>query len=176
MAHANRPRVAISSCLIGEPVRYDGGHKRHACITDQLSEYFDWFPVCPEVAIGMGVPRPPIQLVEIKGRVHALGVDDPTLDVTDALQDCAQQLLASLTAVSGYIFKSRSPSCGLTDTDLFDAGHRASGITSGVFAARIRVLLPGLPMIDETHLDDPAARDSFIQQVNHYHAAGQGRT
>lgn len=174
MAHANRPRVAISSCLIGEPVRYDGGHKRHACITDQLSKHFDWFPVCPEVAIGMGVPRPPIQLVEKNGRVHALGVDDRALDVTDALQDFAQQSLGPLSDVSGYIFKSRSPSCGLTDTDLFDARQRVTGKTAGIFAASIQALLPDLPMIDETCLDDPAARDAFIQQVKHYHPAGQG--
>ena len=176
MAQENRPRVAISSCLIGEPVRYDGGHKRHACITGLLSKHFDWFPVCPEVAIGMGVPRPPIQLVERHGRVHALGVDNPALDVTAELQDCAQQLVEQLAGVSGYIFKSRSPSCGLTDTDLFNTDHRVSGKTSGIFAARIHVLLPDLPMIDEMRLDDPAIRDAFIQQVKRYHLAGQGGT
>ncbi len=173
MEQVTRPRIAVSSCLLGEPVRYDGGHKASSCITGLLSTYFDWFPVCPEVAIGLGVPRPPIQLVKLHGSVHALGVDNPSLDVTTALQSCAQQLAGRLGDVSGYIFKSRSPSCGLTDADLFDANGLVTGKTPGVFAAMIHEYLPDLPMIDEIRLNDPAAREAFLRQVTLYQQPGQ---
>lgn len=149
-------------------MRYDGKNKRNACITEQLSEHFDWFPVCPEVAIGMGVPRPPIHLVEDREGIHALGVEDSTLNVTLALQAYARQISDQLAGASGYVFKSRSPSCGLGDTDLFSTGNRVIGKTTGIFAAVIHDLLPDLPLIDETALADPAACEAFIQRVKRY--------
>ncbi|TCK17961.1 uncharacterized protein YbbK (DUF523 family) [Thiogranum longum] len=173
MEQPNRPRVAVSSCLLGEPVRYDGGHKRSDCVTDLLSTCFDWFPVCPEVAIGLGVPRPPIQLVKLHDGVHALGADNPSLDVTAALQACAQQLAVQLADANGYIFKSRSPSCGLTDADLFNSEGYVTGQAPGIFAATIQACLPDLPLIDEILLDDPVAREAFIQQVKVYRPAGE---
>lgn len=173
MGSTHRPCVAVSSCLLGQPVRYDGRHKRNACITDRLSAIFDWFPVCPEVGIGMGVPRPPIQLVKQGDTIHALGVDDADMDVTPALRAYARQLADQLLGISGYIFKSRSPSCGLTDTDLFDHDGIVIGKTAGVFATMIRELMPDLPLIDETSLADPAARDAFVQRVRDYRLAQQ---
>ncbi len=164
----HRPRVAVSSCLLGEPVRYDGNHRRDSCITEQLSALFEWLPVCPEVGIGMGVPRAPIRLVTRGGRVHAVGVEDDTVEVTQALQDYAQRMSEQLADVSGYIFKSRSPSCGLIDTDLFDAQGYLLDKTSGVFAAVIRDIFPDLPLTDECSLADPVARDAFVQRVFDY--------
>ncbi len=171
----HRPRVAVSSCLLGEPVRYDGAHKRNACVVDLLATCFDTFPVCPEVAIGMGMPRPPIQLVKQGDSVHALGVDDRTIDVTRRLQQYGQQVSGQLLDISGYIFKSHSPSCGLNDSDLFDVERTLIGKTSGLFSTMIRDLLPDLPVIDEIALQDSTVREVFVQQVYDYHAMRQGR-
>jgi len=149
-------------------VRYDGNHRRDSCITEQLSALFEWLPVCPEVGIGMGVPRAPIRLVTRGGRVHAVGVEDDSFEVTQALQDYAQRMSGQLAGVSGYIFKSRSPSCGLTDTDLFDPEGYLLDQTSGVFSAVIRELFPDLPLTDECALVDPVARNAFVQRVFRY--------
>lgn len=170
MKRAHRPRVAVSSCLLGQPVRYDGEHKRNACITDLLSAYFDWLPVCPEVGIGMGVPRPPIQLVKQGDGVHALGREDANMNVTRTLQAYAQQVSDQLVGVSGYICKSRSPSCGLTDTELFSPDGTLIGKTTGVFAAKLQILFPDLPLIDEIALAEPSLRDAFVQRVHDYQA------
>ncbi len=168
MENSHRPLVAVSSCLLGQPVRYDGGHKRNSCITEQLSEHFDWLPVCPEVAVGMGVPRAPIRLVKDCNAIYALGVEDATINVTLALQDYARQCAAQLKGVSGYVFKSRSPSCGLDDTDLFNTGGEVIGNTSGIFAAVVRDLMPTLPRIDEIRLGDPDAYEAFVRQVKNF--------
>jgi len=170
-----RPRVAISSCLLGEPVRYDGGHKRHPRITGELSQLFDWLPVCPELEAGLGVPRPPVRLVGDRQQPRALGIDNPGLDVSAALADCAQRLLPGLQGVSGYIFKSRSPSCGLIDTPLFDCDGRANGVTAGLYAALVRAAMPGLPLIDERQLEQADLREQFLCEVGVYRQSQAGR-
>ncbi|VAW77666.1 COG1683: Uncharacterized conserved protein / FIG143828: Hypothetical protein YbgA [hydrothermal vent metagenome] len=155
-------------------MRYDGKHKRNVCVTERLSKHFDWFPVCPEVAIGLGVPRPPVHLVESYDNIHALGVEDAAINVTRALQAYASQCVDQLDDVSGYVFKSRSPSCGPGDTDLFNVEGEVIGKTSGIFAAVVHDLLPTLPLIDEMRLEDPAACEAFIQQVKDYQSAMRG--
>ena len=132
---------------------------------DILSESFDWIPVCPEVGIGMGVPRPPIRLVSMGHSTHAVGVEDAGNDVTEALTGYANALEQSLCSISGYIFKSRSPSCGLVDAALFDESGIETGLTSGVFASVIRRHYPGLPVTDERQLQDEDSRRLFLQQV-----------
>jgi len=172
---SHRPRVAISSCLLGEPVRYDGKHKHCQCVTDVLSDCFDWFPVCPEVAIGMGVPRPPVRLVMRGDGVHACGVEMAELEVTASLRAYARELAATLTGTSGYIFKSRSPSCGVDDADLFNVENELIGKSAGIFSAMIHDLLPDLPLIDEIALEEQVVREAFVQQVRDYHAMRQDR-
>jgi len=164
-AGSERPIVAISSCLLGEKVRYDGKHKRDSCIAQYLSARVDWKPVCPEVGAGLGVPRPPVQLVGDKDRPRALGVENANLDVTDALVDYAREMFQELHGVNGYIFKCRSPSCGLTDTPLFDADGDDNGFTSGIYARVIITALPDLPVIDEQRLLGAQSRNLFLQQV-----------
>ncbi|MFQ5644979.1 MAG: DUF523 domain-containing protein [Thiogranum sp.] len=164
-AGGERPVVAISSCLLGENVRYDGRHQRDSCIARYLSAYVDWKPVCPEVGAGLGVPRPPVRLVGASDRPAALGIENESLDVTDALHDYAQRVLQELQGVSGYIFKSRSPSCGLVDTPLFDVDGCEQGLTSGIYARAIMTALPNLPVADEQQLRDTARRELFLQQV-----------
>lgn len=177
MVKIQRPLVAISSCLLGERVRYDGGHKHDAYISSVLSQQFDWKPVCPEVGAGMGAPRPPIQLVGDADHPRAVRVDNPAVDVTDALSDYARAIARELSGVSGYIFKSRSPSCGLEDVKLFDARGNETGCVSGIYARLVRERFPALPVIDERQLQNPDAQRQFLDAVfRNWHGADGAET
>ena len=100
-----RPRVGVSSCLLGEEVRFNGGHKRYRFLTDELGPYVDWVPYCPEVSIGLGTPREPIRLTADGRLVNRSG----TADHTEAM--AALPLPAG--GLDGYVFKAKSPSCGI---------------------------------------------------------------
>lgn len=161
-------RVGISSCLLGNQVRYDGAHKRDRYVTDVLGDYFEFMPVCPEVAIGLGVPRAPIHLVGHAARPRAVGADDATRDVTAALAAYGRRQGRVLTDLRGYIFKSRSPSCGLARVPVRrGTGTRASH-GRGIYAAAFCRMRPLLPVEEEQRLADPAARDNFIERVFAY--------
>jgi len=131
-------RIGISSCLLGNQVRYDAGHKHCAYITQILGEYFEFIPFCPEVAIGLGIPRPPIRLVSIDGSIRVRGVNNPQQDVTDALIENAEAVARQLHDVSGYLFKMGSPSCSIEGVKVYHApsGHPPES-GSGMFAATI---------------------------------------
>jgi uncharacterized protein YbgA (DUF1722 family)/uncharacterized protein YbbK (DUF523 family) len=154
----------VSSCLLGQRVRYDGGHKRDAWIALTLARQFELVPICPEVAIGLGVPRPPIHLVRRGGKVRAVGVRDRSLDVTSALTRYGREMASSLNDLRGYVFKARSPSCGTGDVTV--RGQR--DLRDGLYAAEIRRRHPLLPVENETSLDDPAAREHFIRRIQAY--------
>ncbi|MFC1684441.1 DUF523 domain-containing protein [Pseudomonadota bacterium] len=167
-SNSPKPRVGISACLLGEPVRYDGGDKRDPCITDTLADCFEWLPVCPEVGAGLGVPRPPVKLVAESGQLLALGVDNPSLDVTDALESFSRAWLEELSDLSGFILKSRSPSCGLHDTLRFDAQGEEQGRGDGLFTRILIQCYPHLPVEDENGIHDPVRRKRFISRVLTY--------
>ena len=163
-----RPRVGISSCLLGQKLRYDGRDKENFYITRSLSQQFEFIAYCPEVAIGMGVPRAPIQLVNTSSGIRALGVADPAMDMTDALKEYANSIKAELETLSGYIFTARSPSCGVQQVKLVDEESvQESGI--GIFAARIMQTYPALPVIEDEQLEQTALREQFIAQVLAFH-------
>jgi len=165
-------RIGVSRCLLGENVRYDGATKRSNAVLALFDGRFEAVPVCPEVEAGLSVPRPPVRLVRVDGRVRALGVEDSALDVTDALEAQARARLAELPPLAGFILKSRSPSCGLKDTPVLDAG--ADGETrmaSGIFATRLRERFPRLPLADEEVIADPRRREEFVRSVETYAAA-----
>ena len=164
-----RIRIAVSSCLLGSAVRYDGGHKYSAHIVATLGKQFDFVPICPEVAIGLGVPRAPLRLVQGLHGARARGIADPALDVTDRLAAYAKTVAAELYDVSGYIFKARSPSCGTERVPVHDANGTPVAAGAGIYAAALRALLPGLPIEDEERLTDPVIRDNFIERVLVYH-------
>lgn len=161
-----RVRIGISSCLMGEEVRYDGGHKRNLYAVRTLSRYVELVTVCPEVGIGLGVPRPPIHLVEREGRIRAVGREVAALDVTAALISYGKKMSRALDDVSGYIFKQRSPSCGLANVPVHgntqDAGR-------GIYAKAFLDAHPGLPAVEESALVDVASRDHFIERVFAFH-------
>jgi len=161
-----RIRVGISSCLLGATVRYDGGHKRDAWITGTLARHFEFVPVCPEVAIGLGTPRPPIRLVRMGGEVRVQGRADPRLDVGDALRDFARATAKRIgDGISGYIFKRASPSCGMERVKVYDEKGMPAGRSAGAYAGAFMTEMPLLPCEEEGRLGDPGLRENFIERV-----------
>ncbi len=161
--------LGVSACLLGEEVRYDGRHKRQDFIANTLTEYFEVKPLCPEVAIGLGVPRPAIQLSGDPSRPHACGITDPDVDVTAPLRVYACEVAAACPTLSGYIFKSRSPSCGIQDTPIYHNSAEPVATGAGIYAGTLLSRCPLLPAIDEIHLMEYACYESFIHQVSAYH-------
>lgn len=166
-----RVRVGVSACLLGQAVRYDGGDKRDATVTGELARRFELVPFCPEVAIGMGVPRPPIRLAGDPAAPRARGVEDPAMDVTAALDGHGERVGASIGGLSGYVFKKGSPSCGLAGVPVYPAGggETADATGTGLYAAAIRRLQPLLPVAEEDDLAEPGRRARFVQRVQVYH-------
>jgi uncharacterized protein YbbK (DUF523 family) len=163
------PRVGISQCLLGDEVRYDGGHKRDENVLGFLDEYFSWVPVCPEVEVGMGIPREPVQLVSAPAGVRLVGARSQK-DWTDELRTYSSSRADSLATegLYGFIFKKGSPSCGMVGVELRDTGGLLTRNGVGLFAAAMMRRLPDLPVEDEGHLGDPGVRKAFIQRVYEY--------
>lgn len=161
--------VAISSCLSGAAVRYDGQSKPLATLQDWTRHSnIHLLPICPEVEAGLPVPRPPVQLVRSNNhgaaQLLALGRDDATLNVTAILQNHAQQSalrLRNTPDLCGYIWKSRSPSCGLGSTPIFNVDGAQIGTGSGIEARHLQSALPWLAHAEESGLDTPLALRSF---------------
>ncbi|EAT11851.1 YbgA family protein [Bermanella marisrubri] len=165
-------QVAISSCLLGEEVRYNGGHKRSRYIESVLSEYFSFTPICPEVGIGMGTPRPPIHLITTSGNneegIEAAQVDDHSKRFTQQLKDYAKQQADQIKDVRGYIFMQKSPSCGYTKVKLYHENGNPLDTAQGIYAAEIERLLPLIPKEEAGRLSDPMLRENFITRVMAY--------
>jgi uncharacterized protein YbgA (DUF1722 family)/uncharacterized protein YbbK (DUF523 family) len=160
--------VGISSCLIGQTVRYDGGHKLDAYITGTLGKYFEFHPFCPEVAIGMGTPRPAIQLVRFGKDIRSVGSKNQEWDVTAPLIDYADQEKSAHSVLCGYILKKDSPSCGMERVKVYDSNHpQKTGI--GIYAGRMMANNPLLPVEEEGRLGDPKLRENFIRRIYIFH-------
>ena len=168
MHYAERPLVGISSCLMGQKVRYDGTAKRNRWLVDEMAKHVDYQPICPEVAIGMPTPRPPIRLVGTLGQTRVLGVDDPSVDVTDRLEDFALSTAGQLHSVSGYVFMSKSPRCGMERVKLYNTKGQAEKKGVGAYARVIMASLPNLPCEEEGRLNDPMLRENFVNRVFAY--------
>ena len=168
MNSANKKiRIAVSSCLAGHNVRYDGGNRRNSAV-QRLCSKFDCVTLCPESAIGMGTPRPPINIIKIDDSFRARGKTNPLFDVTELLINYADQFVASHQDICGFVFKARSPSCGLDSTPWKDLRDAAGGTTSGIFGNRIKQLLPAIPTIDEIQCANMHELDKFIENVIQY--------
>jgi len=164
-----RPRLGISACLLGEPVRYNGGHKAsHLCL-DVLSRHFDFAPVCPEVAIGLGVPRPTLRLVGEHSDPRASILREGERDVSEALRDFGRTQASLLQDICGYIFMQQSPSCGLQRVKLYhsDGRPRPPGVR-GLYAQAFCAARPELPVEEEGRLNDPVIRENFLTRVFAY--------
>ncbi|BAO45282.1 2-thiouracil desulfurase family protein [Thiolapillus brandeum] len=161
-----KPLVGVSACLLGDVVRYDGDSRPHAWVRDELSRYARIVPICPETEAGLGVPRPPVQLVLQGKEVHALGVEDSRLDVTPALSAWMREQMDRLQRLDALILKSRSPSCGLGNTPLFDLDNvelRANH--DGLFAGWVRRLFPDLLLCDEVLLEEKPQQAAFLSRL-----------
>ena len=172
MQHPHKIQIGISSCLIGREVRFDGSHKRDGRIVQSLGEYFEFLPFCPEVGIGLGVPRPPIHLIRNGQSLAAVNIKDHSLDHTLSLQQYAQSVVLPLQNVSGFILKKNSPSCGMERVKVYNSNKpnlppERNGI--GIFAQQLQQLLPLLPLEEEGRLCDPILRENFIGRVYVYH-------
>lgn len=159
-----KPTVAISACLNGELVRYDGSNKALLPSSFKLlCKHLQLTSICPEVAIGMPVPRPPIQLEENGGVIQAKGRDNKTIDKTTALTKYAQNSALQLTdQLCGYIFKSKSPSCGLNSTPVFNQNGERIKLASGLQAEEFQRKRPWLVMVEETELEAESQCQQFI--------------
>jgi len=162
-----RLRVAVSACLLGEAVRYDGRHKRDAFIATTLARFMKLVPLCPETAIGLGVPRPPIRLEGDLPRPEAVGVEDPSLNVTGALEAYGYETAERLGArLSACILKKDSPSCGPRGVKLYSGrGGAARPEAMGTVARILSQRLPLLPMEQEDRLHDPIWREVFLTRA-----------
>lgn len=163
-----RIRVGVSSCLVGEEVRYNGGHARQRYLTDLLGDFVDFVPVCPEVEVGMGVPRPTVRLELQHDRVRMV---DPknAVDWTSAMERYSRRRAAELLDedLCGFVLKKGSPTCGIERVKLYrDTGPRKDGV--GLFAQALGDRFPFLPMEEEGRLNDPALRDNFVTRVFAY--------
>jgi uncharacterized protein YbgA (DUF1722 family)/uncharacterized protein YbbK (DUF523 family) len=152
-----RPRIGVSSCLLGEEVRFNGGHKRFRFLTDELDPYVDWVPYCPEIEIGLGTPREPIRLTFDHRLVNRSGTADHT----------ASMLALPLPGgVDGYVFKAKSPSCGVRGIPRYQADGSASGVAGpGLYAERVMAEFPLLAVEDEGRLNDAGLREAFVERV-----------
>ena len=162
-------RVGVSSCLLGETVRYDGGHKRDVYLREVLGRFVEWVPVCPELESGLGVPRPPMRLVRDGDSVRLVEIESGA-DHTRAVARWASGRLRSLRALAlcGYVLKKDSPSCGMERVKVFGGAGlpRRDGV--GIYARALRGAFPNLPVEEEGRLRDPDLRENFIERVFAY--------
>ncbi len=164
---AREIRVGVSACLLGERVRYDGGHKRDAFLTDILGLFVEWVAVCPEVEIGLGTPREPIRLVGNDAGAPRLVAQTSGADLTRRMERFAEAKARELTALGldGYVLKRASPSCGLFEVPIHGEDGRRPRLGRGVYAAALARRLPTLPMEEEGRLQDASIRETFIERL-----------
>ena len=159
-------RIGISACLLGEEVRYDGGHKRDPFLTDILGPHVQWVPVCPEVEVGMGTPREPVNLYR-SGNELRMVTAHTGHDYTEAMNRWADARLDELARadLSGYVLKSDSPSCGMERVKVFGLDGVSARTGRGLFAEALLKRMPSLPVEDEVRLRDLRLRDDFLERV-----------
>jgi len=165
--HPGPLRLGISSCLLGQNVRYDGGHKRNPFLMEVLGRYIEWVPVCPEVDIGLGTPRPPIRLERHSGSGVRLVMPDTGDDLTERMTVYAEGKVDALRSerLAGYVLKSGSPSCGTERVRQYDDNGVPSRDGVGLFAEVLKRRWPGLPVEEEGRLHDPRLRENFITRT-----------
>ena len=161
-------RIGVSACLLGEEVRFDGGHKKDTFITRILGPHVEYVPVCPEVEMGLGTPRETLRLVRREGGIRML-TTRTGIDHTEGMQRWAARRLTELERenLSGYVLKKDSPSCGMERVKTYgDAMPARDG--RGLFAAALLERMPLLPVEEEGRLSDAVLRENFIERVFAY--------
>ena len=166
MAAPSRIRIGISACLLGERVRWDGGHKRDPFLVGTFGKYVEWVPVCPEVESGLPTPRDTLRLVGTGGRLRMV-MPETGYDHTDTMTGFARTRVAELgrADLCGYVLKKDSPSCGMQRVKVYDAHGSPSRTGRGLFAKALMGRFPWLPVEEEGRLSDPRLRENFIERV-----------
>jgi uncharacterized protein YbgA (DUF1722 family)/uncharacterized protein YbbK (DUF523 family) len=175
VADAVRPiRLGISSCLLGNEVRFDGGHKRDRFVTDLLGKWVEWVPVCPEVEAGMGTPRPAMRLVGDGDDVRMVEIKSGQ-DHTRPMEAYSSRRVRELKSLDlcGYILKKNSPSCGMTRVKIYAETGMPRRDGRGLYASALMQAYPNLPVEDEGRLNDAKLRENFIERVFAYERLGE---
>jgi uncharacterized protein YbgA (DUF1722 family)/uncharacterized protein YbbK (DUF523 family) len=159
-------RLGVSACLLGAEVRYDGGHKKDSFLTDTLGPFVEWIPVCPEVEIGLGIPRDTLRLARDE-EAPRLVVQKTGEDLTARMRRFALAKTRDLEALGlhGYVLKRASPSCGLFRVRVYRESGMPSGGGRGLYADELVRRFPALPVEEEGRLNDAAIRENFIERV-----------
>jgi uncharacterized protein YbgA (DUF1722 family)/uncharacterized protein YbbK (DUF523 family) len=161
-------KVGVSSCLVGQPVRFDGGHKRHEFVVDLLGSFVDYVPVCPEIELGLGAPRDTLRLIRRGQDVRMVMANGA--DYTDEMRAYARRRVEQLAGddLDGYILKRDSPSCGMARVKVHGDAGPAERTGRGLFAHALLARLPLLPVEEEGRLSDPLLRENFIERLFAY--------
>jgi uncharacterized protein YbbK (DUF523 family) len=159
-------KIGISACLLGENVRYDGGHKMDSFLKDSLGKYVEYVPVCPEVECGLGVPRKSMRL-EGNPCSPRLIIAETRQDMTERIVNWAQKRVIQLEKedIRGFVFKSDSPSCGIKKVNVYNEKNISVEAGAGIFAEIFIKHFPLLLVEDEEHLNDPGLRENFIERI-----------
>jgi len=168
---SSKPTLGISACLLGNEVRYNGGHKQSQLCSKILGEHFEFIAVCPEVAIGLGVPREPIRLVGDPAAPRAVGTRQHERDLSAPLAAYGERMAGELQGICGYIFMQKSPSCGLERVKVYqDNGSPSTAGARGIYAAAFCARHPNLPVEEDGRLNDSVLRENFLSRVFAYAA------
>jgi uncharacterized protein YbgA (DUF1722 family)/uncharacterized protein YbbK (DUF523 family) len=161
-----KPKIGISRCLLGENVRYNGGHKLDHYIKETLGEFVEFIPICPEVEAGLGVPRESLELNEVESDIRLIGKNSRE-DYTDKIDSWLDRKIPEIDSwdLCGFILKSKSPSCGIYRTRLYRESKPPSLNSRGLFAKRLIESYPTHLVEEEGRLHDPIIRDNFIERV-----------
>jgi uncharacterized protein YbgA (DUF1722 family)/uncharacterized protein YbbK (DUF523 family) len=165
-------RIGVSSCLLGAKVRFDGGHKRSDFLVDTLGSFVEFVPVCPEVELGLGVPRETLRLLRDRNgaRGTRLIANDTGIDHTDKMNSYAERRVVGLghEELSGYVLKKDSPSCGMERVRIYGSSGMPTRNGSGLFASALMRRYPSLPVEEEGRLNDPHLRENFVERLFAY--------
>jgi uncharacterized protein YbgA (DUF1722 family)/uncharacterized protein YbbK (DUF523 family) len=169
MPDAEAIRIGISSCLLGQHVRFDGGHKRDSFLVDTFGVFVEWVPVCPEVELGLGTPRESLRLVRRADLVHMVNSKSGR-DITVEMRQWARARVEDLAKenLAGYVLKKDSPSCGMERVKVYGESGMADKSGRGLFAEALVERFPRLPVEEEGRLSDPRLRDNFVERVFAY--------
>ncbi|MBI5420162.1 MAG: DUF523 domain-containing protein [Deltaproteobacteria bacterium] len=159
-------RILVSACLLGERVRYDGGHKRNAFLTETVGRLVEWVPVCPEAECGLGVPREAMRL-EGDPRCPRLVTVRSRMDRTEKLERWAWRKVCSLATedFSGYVCKKNSPSCSMERVPVFDSTGGQMGEGAGIFTRIFMERFPRIPVEEEGRLADRELQTAFFERL-----------
>lgn len=167
--------LGISACLLGEQVRFDGGHKRLAFAVNELAPFVRFEPICPEMAIGLPTPRPALRLVKQGDEeIHLCFSKEGGEELTQQMNDWSAERVKSLHHLCGYILCAKSPSCGMERVRVYEPdtnNNRKAGM--GLFTEKLKAELPWLPVEEDGRLHDPALRENFVGRICALHEFNQ---